>query len=456
MANEPTRVLLRGGRICQAGGKPGEPTDVLLSGHYIEAIAPAGECDASGAQVLDASGAYVFPGFVDIQVHFRTPGATDSEDLASGSAAAAAGGVTACVMMANTTPPVDNVDAWRELRRAADALGCDLFPAACVTLGRAGERLVDMVALYEAGARVFTDDGDAVADEGALREALAATVDLPGAVVAQHAEDPAQVAGGAINAGAMADRLGVKGRPAAGEYEMVRRDVALAIETGGRYHLLHTSTQQSVEAVLVGKINGARVSAEVTPQHLVLTEDDVERLGTTAKMNPPLRTAEHRAALAEAICTGAIDAVASDHAPHADALKAQPLADAPPGMTGVETSASVMWTHFVAGAATGHPADASPRASGDQPAGAMSIGRFARVMSSAPALIAGLAGHGGYIAAGRPANLTVFDPTQSWTVDAAQLHSKSHNNPWHGDTLTGRVRHTILWGEPTLIDAQVV
>lgn len=437
MANEPSKVLLTGGRICQAGGVPQEPADVLIGGHYIEAITPAGECDPGKARVLDADGAFVLPGFVDIQVHFRTPGATDSEDLTSGSAAAAAGGMTACVMMANTTPPVDNVDTWRELREAANPLPCDLFPAACVTVGRAGERLVDMKELFAAGARVFTDDGDAVADADVLRQALVATTTHQGAVVAQHAEDPTQVEGGVINAGAVADRLGVEGRPAAAEYELVRRDVALAIETGGRYHLLHTSTAQSIDAVLVGKINGARVTAEVTPQHLVLTEDDVERLGTTAKMNPPLRTADDRAALAEAICTGAIDAVASDHAPHADELKSQPLAEAPPGMTGVETAASVVWTHFVV-------------------PDAMSVGRFAQVMSSTPARIAGLTGHGGYIAVGYPANLTVFDPTATWTVDAAQLHSKSHNSPWHGDTLTGRARHTLLWGAPTLIDAQVL
>ena len=427
-------LVISGGRLV-VPADTAEPVDVVVSGGRIAAVVPFGEAPQA-QRTLDASDAWVMPGFVDIQVHFRTPGGTDSEDIASGAAGAAMGGVTACVMMPNTTPPIDTPDMVRDVMAIAAAAPCDVRTSAAITAGRAGERLADLPALYRVGVRVFTDDGDCVADDALMAAALEATTELPGAVISQHAEDPAMVAGGVINAGAVAERLGVQGRPANAEVSVVHRDIELARRTGGRYHVLHLSTAAAMELVAEAKRDRVAVTAEVTPQHLVLTEDDVERLGTTAKMNPPLRLASDVTALRRAIVDGSLDAVATDHAPHHPALKDQPLADAPPGMIGVETMASVVWSELVA-------------------SGQMSPARFVEVISAAPARIAGIADHGQPVAAGSPANLTVFDPAARWTVDASALQSRSLNSPWAGRTLTGRVRHTVLAGRPVVVGSEL-
>ena len=427
-------LVISGGRLV-VPADAAEPVDVMVSGGRITAVVPFGEAPQA-QRTLDASDAWIMPGFVDIQVHFRTPGGTDSEDIASGAAGAAMGGVTACVMMPNTTPPIDTPDMVRDVMAIAAAAPCDVRTSAAITAGRAGERLADLPALYRVGVRVFTDDGDCVADDALMEAALEATTELPGAVISQHAEDPAMVAGGVINAGAVAERLGVQGRPANAEVSVVHRDIELARRTGGRYHVLHLSTAAAMELVAQAKRDGVAVTAEVTPQHLVLTEDDVERLGTTARMNPPLRLASDVTALRRAIVDGSLDAVATDHAPHHPALKDRPLADAPPGMIGVETMASVVWSELVA-------------------SGQMSPARFVEVVSAAPARIAGIADHGQPISAGSPANVTVFDAAKCWTVQAETLQSRSLNSPWAGRTLTGRVRHTVLAGRPVVVGSEL-
>ncbi len=427
-------LVILGGRLV-APAEPTEPVDVVIEGGRIAAVVSAGEAPAA-RQTLDASDAWVMPGFVDIQVHFRTPGATDSEDLASGAAGAAMGGVTACVIMPNTNPPIDTPDMVNEVLALAAGVPCDIRTSAAITAGRAGHRLADLPALYDAGVRVFTDDGDCVADDALMEAALAATVRLPGAVISQHAEDPAMVAGGVLNAGAVAERLGVRGRPADAEVSVVHRDIEIARRTGGRYHVLHLSVAAAMDLVARAKAEGVAVTAEVTPQHLVLTEDDVERLGTTGKMNPPLRLADDVAALRRGIIDGSLDAVATDHAPHHPTLKDRPLAGAPPGMIGVETMASVVWSEFVA-------------------TGEMSPARFVEVVSTAPARIAGIADHGQPVTAGAPANVTVFDAAERWTVQAETLQSHSLNSPWSGRTLSGRVRHTLLAGAPVVIDGNL-
>ncbi len=426
-------VISEGRLVAPAGtgDADAEPVDVVIEDGRIAAVVPAGESPAARRR-LDASDAWVMPGFVDIQVHFRTPGATDSEDMASGAAGAAMGGVTACVIMPNTIPPIDTPEMVADVLALAAGVPCDIRTSAAITAGRTGERLADLPALYDAGVRVFTDDGDCVADNALMEAALAATVRLRGAVISQHAEDPAMVAGGVINAGAVAERLGVGGRPADAEISVVHRDIELARRTAGRYHVLHLSTAAAMGLVAQAKRDGVAVTAEVTPQHLVLTEDDVERLGTTGKMNPPLRLAADVEALRGGIVDGSLDAVATDHAPHHPSLKDQPLADAPPGMIGVETMASVVWSELVA-------------------AGQMSPARFVEVVSTAPARIAGIAHHGQPVRPGSPANVAVFDPTETWTVRAADLQSRSLNSPWAGRTLTGRVRHTVLWGSPVVV-----
>ncbi|MDE0496219.1 MAG: dihydroorotase [Acidimicrobiaceae bacterium] len=429
-----TDLVISGGRLV-GPADAAAPVDVVVEGGRIAAVVPAGDAPAA-QRTLDASDAWVMPGFVDIQVHFRTPGATDSEDMSSGAAGAAMGGVTACVIMPNTNPPIDTPGMVTEVLALAAGVPCDVRTSAAITAGRAGERLADLSALYDAGVRVFTDDGDCVADDGLMEAALATTVRLPGAVISQHAEDPAMVAGGVINAGAVAERLGVQGRPATAEVSVVHRDIELARRTGGRYHVLHLSVAAAMDLVVRAKRDGVAVTAEVTPQHLVLTEDDVERLGTTGKMNPPLRLADDVAALRQGIVNGSLDAVATDHAPHHPSLKDRPLADAPPGMIGVETMASVVWSEFVA-------------------PGQMSPARFVEIVSTAPARIAGITDHGQPIAAGSPANVTVFDAAQNWTVQAETLQSRSLNSPWAGRTLTGRVRHTVLAGESVVVDNEL-
>ena len=428
-------LVISGGRLADSA-HGGERVDVVVEDGRISAVVPVGEATRA-RRTLDASNAWVMPGFVDIQVHFRTPGGTDSEDIASGAAGAAVGGVTACVMMPNTTPTIDTPDMVRDVLALAAGAPCDVRTSAAITTGRAGERLTDFMALYDMGVRVFTDDGDCVADDALMEAALAATVDLPGSVVSQHAEDPEMVAGGVINEGLVARRLGLRGRPAAAEVSVVQRDIELARRTGGRYHVLHLSTADAMELVERAKRDSVAVSAEVTPQHLVLTEDDVERLGTTGKMNPPLRLGSDVEALRRGICDGSLDAVATDHAPHHASLKDTSLRDAAPGMTGVETMASVIWSELVA-------------------TGAMSPARFVEVVSMAPARIAGIAEHGHRVEAGMPANLAVFDPDQRWTVHADGLQSRSRNTPWAGRELTGKVRHTVLAGRPVVVGNELI
>jgi dihydroorotase len=425
-------LLISGGTVVEPGGQ--RRADVLVADGVIAAVSEPGSL--RGDRVLDADGALVMPGLVDIQVHFRTPGGEESEDIASGARGAALGGVTSCLMMPNTIPTIDNVELVREVLAMTAAMPCDVRTSSAITVGRGGEQLVDFGALHAAGIRVFTDDGNAVASAAVMRDAFRATRDLPGAVLSQHAEDPTLCDPGVVNEGDLSERLGLPGRPRVGEEIIVARDIALARATGGRYHVLHMSTSLALAHVRAAKAEGLRVTAEVTPQHLVLTEDDVERLGTSGKMNPPLRLDEDVVALRAGILDGAIDAVATDHAPHHPSLKARPLAEAPPGMLGVETMASVVWTELVA-------------------TGAMTPERFVQALSVRPAEIAGISDHGRPVRAGEPANLVVFDPEATWTVDSETLHSKSLNTPWEGRTLTGRVRHTVVRGEAVVTDSDL-
>jgi dihydroorotase len=380
--------------------------------------------------VLDLTGTLLMPGLVDIQVHFREPGGTGAEDITTGAEGAARGGMTAVVMMPNTTPVLDSPEVVKDVLAIGERSLVDVHTSACLSVGRTGGALVDFDALYQVGVRVFTDDGNALMDSGLMRAALQATTRLPGMVVSQHCEDESLVAGGAVNEGEVARRLGLSGRPAAAEEIIVARDIALARLTGGRYHVLHMSSALSLAHVRRAKEEGLAVTCEVTPQHLVLTEQDVERLGTSGKMNPPLRTAADVAALRQGLADGAVDAVATDHAPHDPDSKARALADAPPGMLGTETAAAVVWTHLVL-------------------PGVLTPGQAVHVLSTRPAQIAGLSRHGGPIEVGRPANLCVFDPQEQWVVDPQQMASRSRNSPFAGETLTGR---PVM----TLVDGQVV
>jgi dihydroorotase len=268
-----------------------------------------------------------------------------------------------------------------------------------------------------------------------MRHALEYATALPGAVIAQHAEDPALVAGGHMHEGAWSSRLGIAGRPAEAETTIVARDLALARLTGGRYHVLHLSSAGSADLVRAAKADGVRVTAECTPQHLVLTDASCASFDPVFKMNPPLRTDADVAALRTALADGVVDAIATDHAPHAPETKDVPFEEAPPGMLGVETALAVVLTELVA---HGH----------------VTLERCLEALSWRPARIAGLHEHGGPIAPGRPAHLCVVDPALRFTVDAARLASRSRNSPWHGRELTGKVRHTVLRGEVVVRDAE--
>ena len=402
---------------------------VHILGDRIAGVYSDGEALPSVATTLDLTGCLLTPGLVDIQVHFREPGGEGSETIRSGADAAVAGGMTAVVTMPNTNPAVDDVEVVREVQRIAaqEAHRLDIVTSACITKGRQGQEPVDYAALYRAGVRVFTDDGDSVMNAALMRGALQASARLPGMVVAQHCEDATLVAGGVVNEGPIAEALGVAGRPGVAETIIVARDIELARQSGGRYHVLHLSTAESLALVRKAKADGMAVSCEVTPQHLVLTADDVPRLGTSGRMNPPLRTARDVQALRDGLVDRTIDAIATDHAPHAPDLKAKPLEQAPPGMLGVETSWQVAWTHLV------------------QP-GIITPCDLVWAMSTKPAKIAGLGRHGNVIAAGSVANLAVINPEATETISKEIIKSKSRNSPWVGDVLTSKVEMTLKDG----------
>jgi dihydroorotase len=427
-------IVLRGGDVVDQTGR--RRADVLVLDGSIAAVEP--DLDVpTDARVLDAAGCLVLPGLVDLQVHWREPGGEEAETIETGSRAAALGGVTAAVTMPNTTPCIDTPDMVRTITERAEAVGlCQVLPSAAMSVGRAGERLVDFGALWDAGVRLFTDDGCSLMDTELMRQAFLATKELPGAYLGQHAEDESLVAGGHLHAGAVAEALGLRGRPAEAEEIVVARDLILARATGGRYHVLHLSTAEGAALVRAAKAAGVAVTAEATPQHLTLTDETLRGGDATFKMNPPLRPQRHLDALQRALADGTIDAVATDHAPHPTDAKARPIDEAPPGMTGLETSLAVLHTELVLG---GH----------------LDLEMAVGALSWRPAAIGGLdaMGHGGPIAPGSAANLAVFDPTERWVVDPATLGSKGHNNPYRGRELTGRVRHTVLAGDPVVVDA---
>jgi dihydroorotase len=423
-------VLVRGGRVVDENGE--RAADVLVRGPVITEVGPRIDAPA-GATVLDAHGAVVAPGLVDLQVHFREPGREDSETIETGARGAALGGFTAVVCMPNTEPPLDDAGVVQAvLERGRDTI-CDVRVAGCITMGRAGHELAPLGELYDLGVRVFTDDGDCVADAGVMRRAFEYSTALPGAVIAQHAEDPALVSGGHMHEGEWSSRLGIPGRPAEAETTIVARDLALAARAGARYHVLHLSTAGAAALVREAKARGVRVSAEASPQHFTLTDEACASFDPVFKMNPPLRCAADVEGVIAALVDGTIDAIATDHAPHAPETKAVPFEEAPAGMLGTETALAVAISRL-----------AEP--------GLLPLASVLALLSWRPARIASLADHGGPIAPGRPAHLCVVDPAATWVVDASRLASRSRNSPFDGWKLTGRVRHTICRGEPVVID----
>jgi dihydroorotase len=431
------KTLIKGARILG-----GEAADLLLVDGI---IADVGSLTVAGATEIDADGLVALPGLVDLHTHLRQPGREDAETVLTGSRAAAVGGYTAVLAMANTNPVTDTAEAAErvfDLGRAAGIV--DVQPVGAVTKGLAGEELAELglMARSRAQVRVFSDDGKCVHDARVMRRALE-YVKAFGGVVSQHAQDPSLAGPTACcHEGELSGQLGLPGWPGIAEEVIVARDVMLARHTGSRVHIAHVSTAGSVEVVRWAKSQGIDVTAEVTPHHLLLTTDLLAGYDPTYKVNPPLRPAEDVEALRAALADGTIDAVATDHAPHARHDKEHAFVDAAFGMLGLETALSVVSTVMVEG-------------------GLLDWAGVAAVMSSNPARIAGLAhdgpsSHGNALIAGAPANLTLVDPSAKVTVDRDASVSLSRNNPWHGRSLTGAVHATYLRGVATVLEGKLL
>ncbi|MFM8650568.1 MAG: dihydroorotase, partial [Actinomycetota bacterium] len=386
------RTVISGGRVVDSTTTDdGRLADVVIDGDRIVDVVAAGSASSGDVRVLDASGCLVSSGFVDLHTHLREPGREVSETIETGSRAAALGGFTAIVAMPNTDPAQDSrivVEFVREQGRRAGL--CDVHPSGCITIGRAGEVLAPFAELAAVGVRIFTDDGNGVQDPLLMRRALEYGRDL-GITLAQHCEVARLTHGAVMHEGACCSRLGLPGWPAIAEELMVHRDIELCRLTGARMHFLHLSTERSVELVRVAKAEGLPVTAEATPHHISLTDEMLSGFDPVFKVNPPLRTPADIAALKRGLADGTIDAIATDHAPHADHLKEQTLDVAPPGMIGLETALSVALTELV-------------------DTGLMSVRSVLATLSWNPARIAGLDTlHGRPVASGEPANLVVFD-----------------------------------------------
>lgn len=391
----------------------------------------------AGAETIDADGLVALPGLVDLHTHLREPGREDAETIRTGSRAAAVGGYTAVLAMANTSPVTDTAEAAERVLDLGRAAGLvHVQPVGAVTRGLAGEELAELglMARSRAGVRVFSDDGRCVHDPRVMRRALE-YVKAFGGVVSQHAQDP-DLAGptACCHEGELSGRLGLPGWPGIAEEVIVARDVMLARHTGSRVHVAHVSTAGSVEVVRWAKAQGIDVTAEVTPHHLILTTDLLTGYDPTFKVNPPLRPEEDVLALRAALADGTIDAVATDHAPHARHDKEHAFVDAAFGMLGLETALAVVRT-----------------AMGED----LGWADVARVMSQTPARIAGLADQGGSLGVGEAAHVTLVDPAASVTVDRDASVSLSRNNPWHGRTLTSTVVHTVYAGRVTVRDGSL-
>ena len=422
-------LIIKGADLLGAGRQ-----DLLIRDGLITEIGSSVGA-APGTETIDADGLVALPGLVDLHTHLREPGREDAETIASGSAAAAIGGFTAILAMANTTPVTDTAEAAeRVLDLGRLTALVDVQPVGAVTKGLAGEELAELglMARSRARVRVFSDDGKCVHDARVMRRALE-YVKAFGGVVSQHCQDPKLADRSACcHEGELSGRLGLPGWPGIAEEVIVARDVMLARHTGSRVHVAHVSTAGSVEVIRWAKAQDIAVTAEVTPHHLMLTTDLLAGYDPTFKVNPPLRPSEDVEALRAALADGTIDAVATDHAPHARHDKEHTFVDAAFGMLGLETSLSVISDVMVG-------------------SGLLDWAGVARVMSVRPARIAGLSGHGRPIAVGEPANLTLIDPSATVTVDRDASMSLSRNNPWHGRTLTGAVYSTLLRGQPTVI-----
>ena len=425
--------LIRGVTIP---GHSEQPTSILLDGGSVAAIGP--ELDHPGAKTLDAGGLIALPGLVDLHTHLREPGREDAETVETGTAAAALGGYTAVHAMANTDPVADTAGVVEQVWRLGRTAGhCDVQPVGAVTVGLAGARLAELGTMADSAARVrvFSDDGRCVSDPLLMRRALEYVKAFDG-VIAQHAQDPRLTEGAQLNEGEMSARLGLAGWPAVAEEAIIARDCLLAAHVGSALHVCHVSTAGSAEIIRWAKSKGWPVTAEVTPHHLLLTDELAAGYDPVFKVNPPLRTEADVAELRRALADGTIDCVATDHAPHPVEAKESEWAEAAFGMTGLETALRVVQRAMVE-------------------TGLLDWATVADRMSVRPARIGRLTGHGTLLTPGAPGHLTLYDPAAPAEAVTSAGASKSRNTPFAGMELPGRVVATFLRGLPTVLDGKL-
>ncbi len=426
----PVTLVLR--EVSPLGGAP---VDIVIGGGRISALLPPGGAVPDGAQVVDGRGLVALPGLVDLHTHLREPGREDAETVETGSRAAARGGFTAVHAMANTAPVADTAGVVEQVWRLGRAAGwTEVRPVGAVTVGLSGERLAELGAMADSPARVrvFSDDGQCVDDAVLMRRALEYVRAFDG-VVAQHAQEPRLTQGAQMHEGEVSAVLGLRGWPAVAEEAVIARDMLLAAHVGSRLHVCHVSTAGSVELVRWGKARGVAVTAEVTPHHLLLTDELVRGYDPVYKVNPPLRTARDVEALREGVADGTIDVIATDHAPHAVEDKDCEWAAAAMGMTGLETALSVAVRALVE---PGH----------------LDWAGLARVMSAAPATIGAVTDQGRPLAVGEPAHVVLLDPDARRVVDPARHASRGRNSPFAGVELPGAVVATVFGGHPVVLD----
>ena len=446
------KLLLKGGRLVDPATRHDGVADVLVDdGRVVEVGAGLG---AAGAEVVDCDGLVACPGLVDLHVHLREPGREDAETIETGSRAAALGGYTAVCPMPNTDPVADNAGVVEMVAARGREVGLvDVFPVGAVTLGQRGVELAELGAMARSAARVdcFSDDGLPIREARLLRLALEYTRAFD-AVIADHAEDASLTDGAQMHEGEVSAMLGLAGWPAAAEEMVVARDLLLAQLTGGRLHLCHVSTGGAVELVRAAKARGVRVTAEAAPHHFTLTDEAARSYDPVFKVNPPLREKADVEAVRQGLADGTLDAIATDHAPHAREDKEVEWAAAPPGMLGLQTALALSLTELVGQADPERSVQTG--AGGDTRPGYLDLPTAVERLTAGPARCRRLPGHGGPVAPGAPANLAVFDPVAAWTVDRAKLASRARNTPFHGRQLRGRVVHTLLRGSFTVRDGQ--
>lgn len=418
-------ILIRNCRMIDPASGTDGLRDILTDGSRILKIGESGSIEApdKDARIIEADGLTAAPGLVDTHVHFRDPGAEYKEDIFTGAKAAAAGGFTSVVLMANTTPHVDNEETLSYVIEKGKKTGIHVYTCANVTMDMAGDELTDMETLAKAGAVGFTDDGKPLLDAGLTRKAMqeAARLHMP---ISFHEENPAFIVNSGINAGAVSEKLGLGGSDRQAEIDMVRRDLSIGLETGADVVIQHISAKEAVELVRQARRKSLRIHAEATPHHFTLTEDAVLKYGTLAKMNPPLRTEEDREAIIEGLKDGTLDLIATDHAPHSAEEKQKEFAKAPSGIIGLETALSLGISRLT-------------------DTGRLTLSELLACMTVNPARLYHL--DAGYLAEGGPADIVLFDTEEEWTPE--HFYSKSQNSPFLKQTMKGKVRYTVCSGK---------